>query len=462
MKPKATIFTLILIFFIATVVVVQRLYNNFSAVVEIFQNQKDKLGSLQEHDVKQQTFDGIARRYVVILDEKLPKAEMSQHIEKMTKSYEAMKFELQQEKGNQQFFLEERELELVTFEVGKFLTGYSGYFYGNLLKELQESSEIKILEPEQTFHTNEVEVEEDSPWGLDRVSHRELDTSGEYIYDSDAGLGVNVYIVDTGIKTEHEEFEGRASWGKAVALPHLEVDGNGHGTHCAGIVGSKTYGITKKANLIAVGVMNFLGAGSTSDIIKGLEFVVQDHQKNVESKEPGFKGSVINLSLGGGVLDALDLAVNAATQAGVHVAVAAGNDDKDACSYSPARAVGPLTIGATNSRDEKASFSNFGSCVDVFAPGEDILSTYIWQPTASMSGTSMASPHVAGLLAYFLSLTPTEGSEFAMGNVDPTLLKTNVLKYATKNALSGLDGLSPNLLIYNGAGSGLKDFWGSK
>lgn len=157
---------------------------------------------------------------------------------------------------------------------------------------------------------------------------------------------------------------------------------------------------------------------------------------------------------------ALDLAVNAATKAGLHVAVAAGNDNADTCTFSPARASGPITVGASDINDNKAEFSNWGSCVDIFAPGVDIVSTYIWSNTASMSGTSMASPHIAGLLSYYLSLYPEPESEYSVAVLDPATLKDKVIKYATKGVIKGLknDG-SPNLLAFNGAGANITDFW---
>lgn len=270
---------------------------------------------------------------------------------------------------------------------------------------------------------------------------------------------MTAYVIDTGIKVEHEEFEGRAQWGDAIAFPKIKIDGHGHGTHCAGIIGANTYGIAKQVDLVAVGVMNLLGSGTTSDIIKGVEYVVNRHQEDVKSRKAGFKGSVVNMSIGGGVSEALDLAVNAAVKAGLHVAVAAGNDDADACQYSPARAVGPITVGASNIGDAKASFSNWGQCVDVFAPGEAIESTFIYSDSAEMSGTSMASPHIAGLLSYFLSLQPEQSSEYFTGLIEPAALKTKLIKYGTKGVLTGLDATTPNILAYNGAGGNLTDFW---
>jgi cerevisin len=345
------------------------------------------------------------------------------------------------------------------FNVGD-LKGFSAYLPPAVLEFVQNSNLVQFIEPDSMMKLNEFDIQKEAPWGLSRISHRKTSNDFDYLYDNEGGKGVDAYVVDTGIKVEHEEFEGRAVWGAAIAFPKIPIDTNGHGTHCAGIIGSKTYGVAKGVNLYAVGVMNMLGMGSTSDIIKGLEYVVEQHKIRMIQK--GFKGSTVNLSLGGGQSEAFDLAVNAAVNAGLHVAVAAGNDDKDACDYSPARATGPITVGATNIDDAKASFSNWGKCVDVFAPGEDIESTYIYGGTARLSGTSMASPHVAGLLSYYLSLLPEEASEYAKGNIDPTELKRKLIKYATKGVISGLDANSPNKLIYNGAGKELTKLWNHK
>ena len=194
-------------------------------------------------------------------------------------------------------------------------------------------------------------------------------------------------------------------------------DGVGHGTHCAGTIGSRTYGVAKKANLIAVKVLGSDGSGSTSDVIAGVQWTVKQATAKAvaAAKEIAltgttkYKGAVANMSLGGGKSPSLDSAVNRAADAGLHFAVAAGNDNRDACNYSPAAAEKPITVGACTLADERASFSNYGKCVDVFGPGLNILSTWIGSDTATntISGTSMATPHTVGLLAYFLSIYPS-------------------------------------------------------
>ncbi|RLV95277.1 Cerevisin [Spathaspora sp. JA1] len=402
----------------------------------------------------------IPQHYVIVLKDDLSETQLFQH-----KTWIETKYHEMSDIATtiQQYSVGSLK-SLEFFKIDNFLTGYSGFFSDELIQEVSKNPHVLFVERDSVFKVDEFEVQEKAPWGLARVSHRENNlangATGEYFYDNEAGEGVTVYVIDTGIKVEHKEFEGRAEWGSAVAFPNIKIDGNGHGTHCAGIIGSKTFGIAKKVNLVAVGVMNLLGTGTTSDIIKGLEFVVSQHQDKIKKKKSGFKGSVVNMSIGGGISEALDLAVNAGTKAGLHIAVAAGNDNQDACQYSPARAQGPISVGATNNKDEIATFSNFGKCVDIFAPGVDIDSTSIWSNSVLMSGTSMASPHVAGLLSYYLSLQPSTESEFYTNLIEPETLKKLLIRYGTKGRLLNLvDGESPNVLAYNGAGGNLTEFW---
>ncbi|KAG5419142.1 SUB8 [Candida metapsilosis] len=396
----------------------------------------------------------VPHHYVVIFKDDLSQSQMEQY-----------KQWLQVEYTNMLSIVEEapREVQVLKklefFNIEGFFGGFTGFFTAGVIEKIKKDPHVKLVEPDAIFKINEFDIQKDAPWGISRVSHREGGDERKYYYDNEAGKGVTAYVIDTGIKVEHDEFEGRAQWGDAIAFPKVKIDGHGHGTHCAGIIGAKTYGIAKKVELVAVGVMNLLGSGTTSDIIKGVEYVVNSHQDAVKKGKKGFKGSVVNMSIGGGISEALDLAVNAAIKAGLHVAVAAGNDDADACQYSPARAVGPITVGASNVGDAKASFSNWGKCVDVFAPGEAIESTFIWSDSAEMSGTSMASPHIAGLLSYFLSLQPEQSSEYFTGLIEPAVLKKKLIQYGTKGVLTGLDATTPNILAYNGAGGNLTDFW---
>jgi cerevisin len=305
-------------------------------------------------------------------------------------------------------------------------------------------------------------TEYDAPWGLARISHRKGLTLGnynKYLYSDDGGEGVDVYVIDTGTNVGHVDFEGRASWGKTIPKDDPDEDGNGHGTHCSGTVAGKKFGVAKKANVVAIKVLKSNGSGSISDVVKGVDEATKMHLKKAESaKKSGrkFKGSTANMSLGGGKSETLDKIVNAAVKAGVHFAVAAGNDNRDSCSYSPAAAENAVTVGASTLLDERAYFSNFGPCNDIFAPGLDILSAWIGSDHATnkISGTSMASPHIAGLLAYMLSLQPDTDSAYATGALTPKELKRNLLEIATPGILTDVPSDTTNILAWNGGGKG--------
>lgn len=297
-------------------------------------------------------------------------------------------------------------------------------------------------------------TEKNAPWGLARISHRDSLTFGnfnKYLYASEGGEGVDAYTIDTGINVDHVDFEGRATWGKTIPTNDEDLDGNGHGTHCSGTMAGKKYGVAKKANLYAVKVLRSSGSGTMSDVVSGVEYAVQAHIKKAKDakngKVKGFKGSVANMSLGGGKSKTLEDAVNAGVEAGLHFAVAAGNDNADACNYSPAAAEKAITVGASTLADERAYFSNYGECTDIFAPGLNILSTWIGSNYATniISGTSMASPHIAGLLAYFVSLQPSSDSAFAVEELTPAKLKKDIIAIATEGALTDIPSNTPNV-----------------
>lgn len=287
-----------------------------------------------------------------------------------------------------------------------------------------------------------------------RISHREslsFGTFNKYLYAEDGGEGVDAYVIDTGTNVDHVDFEGRATWGKTVPEGDADEDGNGHGTHCSGTIAGKKYGVAKKANVYAVKVLRSNGSGTMSDVVKGVEWAAEAHIKKSKDakngKVKGFKGSVANMSLGGGSSRTLDLAVNAAVDAGMHFAVAAGNDNADACNYSPAAAEKAVTVGASTLADERAYFSNYGKCTDIFAPGLNILSTWIGSKYAvnTISGTSMASPHIAGLLAYYVSLQPASDSAFAVEEITPKKLKNALITVATSGVLTDIPSDTPNV-----------------
>jgi cerevisin len=323
--------------------------------------------------------------------------------------------------------------------------------------------QVEYIEQDSEVHTMESTIEKGAPWGLARISHRDglsFGTFNKYLYSSDGGEGVDVYVIDTGTNIEHVDFEGRAKWGKTIPLNDADEDGNGHGTHCSGTVAGKKYGVAKKANIIAIKVLRSNGSGTMSDVVKGVEYAAESHAAQVKAAKDGkgkkgFKGSAANMSLGGGKSPTLDLAVNAAVDAGIHFAVAAGNDNADSCNYSPAAAEKAVTVGASTIADERAYFSNFGKCLDVWAPGLDIQSTWIGSKYAinTISGTSMASPHIAGLLAYLLSLQPSKDSAYAVADITPKKLKDSLLAIGTQGVLSDVPSSTTNILAWNGGGS---------
>ena len=320
--------------------------------------------------------------------------------------------------------------------------------------------QVAYIEKDSEVHTmGEGELQRDSPWGLARISHRDslsFGTFNKYLYSADGGEGVDVYVIDTGTNVDHVDFEGRATWGKTIPANDEDVDGNGHGTHCSGTIAGKKYGVAKKANVYAVKVLKSNGSGTMSDVVKGVEWAAISHSKNVEDAKngkgkKGFKGSAANMSLGGGKSVTLDLAVNAAVDAGIHFAVAAGNDNADSCKYSPAAAENAVTVGASTLADERAYFSNYGKCNDIFAPGLNIKSTWIGSKYATnvISGTSMASPHIAGLLAYFLSLQPSKDSAYAVAEITPKQLKENLISIATQGTLTDVPHNTENVSCPN-------------
>jgi serine protease len=277
-----------------------------------------------------------------------------------------------------------------------------------------------------------VDVQGSAPWGLDRIDQRDRPLSGTYIYNTYAS-NVHAYIIDTGIRSTHGDFAGRVASGfTSIADGNGTNDCNGHGTHVAGTVGGTTYGVAKGVTLYPVRVLNCQGSGSTSGVIAGIDWVTANH----------VSPAVANMSLGGGASTALDDAVRNSVAAGVTYAVAAGNSNANACSSSPSRVSQALTVGSSTSSDARSSFSNFGTCVDLFAPGSSITSAWHTSDTATnaISGTSMASPHVAGAAALYLSVNPTAA---------PAAVHAAIVDNASVNKLSSIGTGSPNRLLYS-------------
>ncbi|KAJ3123256.1 serine protease, partial [Irineochytrium annulatum] len=286
-----------------------------------------------------------------------------------------------------------------------------------------------------------------APWGLSRISH--LTAYGkdrDYAYFENDGLHVTAYVIDTGVNIEHVDFEGRAVWGATIPENDPDTDGNGHGTHVAGTIAGRAFGVAKNATIVAVKVLRSNGSGTMSDVLKGIEWAAQDHvSRNKGSKK---SQSVANMSLGGGKSPALDKVVDGAVSAGVHFAVAAGNDNADACNYSPAASKNSVTVLATTVDDTRAWFSNWGKCIDIGAPGHQILSAWIGSKIATnvISGTSMASPHVAGVMAALISRAD---SEYFF--VTPKELKAHLIDLSIKNVIEDMPARSrtKNRLLFN-------------
>ncbi|KAF9084671.1 serine protease [Mortierella sp. GBA35] len=338
------------------------------------------------------------------------------------------------------------------YDMGSF-QGLAGRFRPEVLNEIRRNPDVAYIERDQMVYTTKIATQKNAPWGLARISHRKnsFKNRGKYVHNTDGGEGVTVFVIDTGVSVTHKEFEGRASWGATIPYGDSDTDGNGHGTHCAGTIGSAAYGVSKKAEVVAVKVLRSNGSGTMADVVAGVDFAIQGHLSLRAKKGGKYKGSVANMSLGGGKSRPLDAAVANAVAQGLHFAVAAGNDNRDACNYSPAGVEAAVTVGASANDDSRAYFSNHGPCVDIFGPGKDIESTWIGSSTArrTISGTSMASPHVAGLIAYYLSLAPENDSGFHSGTYTPQEMKALLKETATRDALSDVNYRTPNLLIYN-------------
>ncbi|KAL2675714.1 hypothetical protein Neosp_011904 [[Neocosmospora] mangrovei] len=316
--------------------------------------------------------------------------------------------------------------------------GYSGEFDKETIKEIKASDDVIAVEPVRKFELyQQVITQSPAPWGLGSISHRTPNWH-EYRYDNSSGNGTWAYVLDTGVNCNHTQFEGRAHLGYN-ALPHTEfIDANGHGTHCAGTIASREFGVAKNASVIAVKV--FHDSGSTTDVIlDGFEWAVT----NITNTPGRAQNSVVSMSLGGGRSPAFNAAIENAYRAGILTVVAAGNEEKDARDVSPASAPNAITVAAVDRNNVRASWSNYGAVVDIFAAGVDVVSTWIGTDTAveTISGTSMACPHVAGLALYLMALEklPT-----------PADVTKRIKSLGTKNVVANRGTGSPNLLAFNG------------
>lgn len=293
------------------------------------------------------------------------------------------------------------------------------------------ASDPRVAYVEQDQIARAFTTQSSATWGIDRTDQRDLPLNGTYRYTG-TGSGVRGYIIDTGIRTSHTEFGGRATVGyDAIGDGRNGQDCNGHGTHVAGTVGGSTYGIAKSVSLIAVRVLNCEGSGTNSGVIAGVDWVSSNH----------VKPAVANMSLGGGASTALDDAVKNSIVKGVTYAIAAGNDNADACNYSPARVGTAITVGATGSDDARASYSNWGTCLDLFGPGSSITSAWYTSDSdiKTISGTSMATPHVAGVAALYLQRNTT---------ASPALVAEIITDDATTGKVTSAGSGSPNRLLH--------------
>jgi len=317
------------------------------------------------------------------------------------------------------------------------LSGYAAKMSEGQLGGVARDGRVKYIERDgvATTQTTEITTQSGAPWGLDRIdAGRGL--SGTFSYKN-TGVGVNAYIIDSGIRASHSEFGGRAVSGFDAVDGGPADDCNGHGTHVAGTVGGTVSGVAKSVNLVGVRVLDCAGSGAWSGVIAGIDWVAANH----------VKPAVANLSLGGGVNTAVDDAVRRLIAAGVTTAVAAGNGnqggkEQDACKYSPARVAEAITIGATDKTDRKATFSNYGPCVDFFGPGVAIASAWHTGDTVgnTISGTSMATPHVAGVAALHLQSYPA---------ATPQATRDALLTLTTKGTVSASKTANNHLLFTN-------------
>ncbi len=323
-------------------------------------------------------------------------------------------------------------LEIASRVKGKVLRQYSNGVKGFVLKmdpteitRLREDPRVLMIEQDQIMSISA--TQNNATWGLDRIDQSDLPLDNDYNYELD-GSGVNAYIIDTGVLTSHGDFGGRAVSGWDFVDNDADAsDCNGHGTHVAGTVGSSTWGVAKNVNITAVRVLGCNGSGTNSGVIGGIDWVTAN----------AVFPAVANMSLGGGNSAILDAAVQNAIDAGITFAVAAGNSNINACSGSPNRLPAAITVASSTSNDARSSFSNWGSCIDIFAPGSDITSTWSNGSINTISGTSMASPHVAGAIALYLQAHP---------NSTPAEVDAGLAGFASAGKISSLNG-SPNLLL---------------
>jgi len=382
------------------------------------------------HLIKNDSPRVIDGSFIVVLKESLTIHDRDAHIQELKDRIHATK-------------ATEADVSFV-YNIGS-LIGFSARLTPDLLKIELSHPDVEYVEADQEvsldYKSDKPTLSRPGPlavtqtgatWGLDRISQTNLPLDGLYSYNNSAGAGVDVYVIDTGILTTHTDFGTRATFAFTAVTSEANTDLNGHGTHCSGTIAGTTYGVAKQANLFAVKVLSGAGSGTVAGVIAGVNYVANN------ANGP----SVASMSLGGGASPTLDAAVQSAIAAGIPFSIAAGNDNGNACNGSPARVATAVTVGATANTDARASYSNYGTCVSIFAPGTSITSDWIGSgntATNTISGTSMATPHVAGVLALHLADFP---------QTNPAALKAWLTSVATPNLVTSPGTGSPNLLLY--------------
>ncbi|CAB4414533.1 unnamed protein product [Rhizophagus irregularis] len=389
------------------------------------------------------------KRFIVIFDKEVKNA-AEDHYEIMKECYKTRVQSIVKADESISTVSDQFDQSIIRdFSVDGSIQGYTSYFTPEFAKAVEKMKNVKLVEEEKKvkvdapqrfnkrYFINKRAEDDDPLTDLDRIDQAKRPLDGKFVYPDSAGKGVNIFIVDSGIFLTHEQFDGRAKFGGSFCKNCKRDDIDKHGTFVASVAAGNTVGVARKANIIDVRVFNAYGEGSTSNMIEGLSFVIDQH-KNGKNKN-----SVINMSLGVvPVSRALNDVVKEVTDAGIHIAVSAGNDSKDACGQSPASAPSAITVGATEkTSDAVTDFSNIGKCVDIFAPGRQIFGAI---PAAEnddylvLDGTSFSSPLVAGTLALLISKS---------SNKPPAELTKDLIKLSTKGVVTGLKKGSPDAFL---------------
>ncbi len=357
----------------------------------------------------------IAHRYIVVLHGRLP-SKPTKHSEHVVTTLD------------RRVAASVHAKPLFLYDAG--IRGFAAYLTRKQLRKLRHDPRVKSVEQDALVREDAVEAQANPLWGLDRIDQRSRPADLIYHYPSTGGAGVTAYVIDTGIQADHPDFGARGSFAENFA-DDTKADGNGHGTHVAGIIGGTRYSVAKQVTLVGVKVLTSSGYGTASSVIAGIDWVANHAVAHA---------SVANLSLGARTNPTIDAATAQLVREGVFVVAAAGNSNRDACSFSPARVPSAFTVGATAEDDTKATFSNHGSCLDDYAPGHNIPSDWIGSAAKTISGTSMAAPYVAGVAALYLAAHPST----------PAQVTTWLNDHATLGVVAGNPAGTPNRFFFAG------------